>query len=107
MLSFKLVFFSLFSFTFTKRILSFSSLSANQGGVICISEVVDIFPGGLDSSCNSSSLAFCMMYSAFKVNKQSDNIWSCRTAFPILNQSVVPYKVITVASCPIYTFLRR
>ena len=39
--------FSLSSFTFIKRILSSSSLSANKGGVICISEVIDISPGNL------------------------------------------------------------
>ena len=48
----------------------------------------------------SSSLAFCMMYSACKLNKQSDNIQSCRTPFPVLNQSVVPSKVLTVAFWP-------
>ena len=39
-----------------------------------MSEVVDIFPGNLDSACDSSSPAFHMMYSAFKLNKQGDNI---------------------------------
>ena len=37
-------------------------------------EVVDISPSDLDSSYESSSLAFCMMYSAYKLNKQGDNI---------------------------------
>ena len=41
--------FSRSSFTFIKRLFSSSSLSANKGGVICISEV-DISPGNLDSS---------------------------------------------------------
>ena len=45
-----------------------------MGGVICISEVVDISPGNLDSACASSSPAFLMMYSAYKLNKQGDNI---------------------------------
>ena len=47
------------------------------------------------------------MYSAYKLNKQSDNIQPCCTAFPILNQSVVPCKVLTVASWTTYRFLRR
>ena len=48
MLSFKPT-FSLSYFTFTKRFLS-SSLSCHKGGVICISEVIDISPGNPDSS---------------------------------------------------------
>ena len=31
----------------------------------------------------------------------------CCTAFSILNQSIVPYEVLTVASWPTYRFLRR
>ena len=42
--------FSLSSFTFIKRLFSSSSLSANKGGVICLSEVIDISLGILDSS---------------------------------------------------------
>ena len=49
MLSFKPT-FSLSSFTVIKRLFSSSSLSAVKGGVICISEVIDISPGNLDSS---------------------------------------------------------
>ena len=54
----------------------------------------------------SSSLAFCMMYSANKLNKQGDNIKPWCTHFPIWNQSVVPCPVLTVASWPVYRFLR-
>ena len=39
--------FSFSSFTFIKRLFSSSSLSANKGGVICISEVIDISPSGV------------------------------------------------------------
>ena len=48
MLSFKSA-FSLSSFTFIKRLFS-PLLFCHNGGVICISEVVDISPGNLDSS---------------------------------------------------------
>ena len=42
---------------------------------MCISEVIGIyFPAVLISACASSSLAFGMMYSAYKFNEQSDNI---------------------------------
>ena len=58
-------------------------------------------------SCASSSLAFCMMYSAFKLNKQGDNIQPLHTPFPIWNQFVVPCPVLTVASWSAYRFLRK
>ena len=37
------------------------------------------------------------MYSAYKLNKQGDNIQPWHTPFPILNQSVIPCPVLTVA----------
>ena len=58
-------------------------------------------------ACASSSPAFHMMYSAYKLNKQDDNIQPCHTPSPIRNQSVVPCLVLTVASWPAYRFLRR
>ena len=59
------------------------------------------------SASASSSPAFLMMYSAYKLNKEGDNIQSWRTPFPIWNQSVVPCPVLTVASWPAYRFLKR
>ena len=47
------------------------------------------------------------MYSAYKLNKQGDNIQPWRTPFPIWNQSVVPCPLVTVASWPAYKFLKR
>ena len=47
------------------------------------------------------------MYSAYKFNKQGDNIQPWCTPFPIWNQSVVPYLVLTVASWPAHRFLKR
>jgi len=106
MLSFKPT-FSLSYFTFIKRLFSSSSLSPARVVSICISEVIDISPSNLDSSCASSSPAFLMMYSAYKSNKQGDNIQPWRTPFPIWNQSVVPCPVLTGASWPVYRFLKR
>ena len=57
--------------------------------------------------CASSSLTFLMMYSAYKLNKQGDNIQPLCIPFPILNQSIVPSLVLIVASWPAYRFLRR
>ena len=47
------------------------------------------------------------MYSAYKLNKQSDNRQPWRTPFPIWNQSAVPSTVLTVAFLPAYKYLRR
>ena len=53
-------------------------------------------PAILIPACASSSPAFLMMYSAYKLNKQGDNIQPRHTPFPIWNQSVVPCPVLTV-----------
>ena len=58
-------------------------------------------------ACTSSSPAFLMMYSAYKLNKQGDNIHPWSTPFPIWNQSVVQCPVLTIVSWPAYRFLRR
>ena len=47
------------------------------------------------------------MYSAYKLNKQNDNIQPCHTTFPVLNQSIVPCSVLIVASWLAYGFLRK
>ena len=47
------------------------------------------------------------MYSAYKLNKQGDNIQSWRTPFPTWNRSAFPCPVLTVASWHAYRFLRR
>ena len=52
-------------------------------------------PADLIPTCASSCLAFCMMYSAYKLNKQDDNMKPWYTPFPILNLSIVPGLVLT------------
>ena len=42
-----------------------------------------------------------MMYSAYKLNKQGDNIQACLTPFPIWNQCIVPCLVLTVVLDPL------
>ena len=79
----------------------------HKGGIICISEDIDTSPSILIAACASSSPAFLMMYSAYKLNKQGDNIQPWHTPFPIWNQCVVPCPVLTVASWPVYSFLKR
>ena len=47
-------------------------------------------PAILIPPCASSSPAFLMMYSAYKLKKQGDNIQPWHTPFPICNQFVIP-----------------
>ena len=47
-----------------------------------------LLPGIMIPAWSSSSPAFCMIYSAFKLNKQCDNMQSWHLPFPIWNQSV-------------------
>ena len=105
MLSFKPT-FSLSYFTFIKRIFS-SSLSVIRVVTSAYLRLLIFLLAILIPACASSSPAFLMMYSAYKLNKQGDNIQPWHSPFPILNQSVVPCLVLTVASWPAYRFLRR
>ena len=106
MLSFKPN-FSLSSFTFIKRLFSFSLLSAIRLVSSAYLRWLIIFPTILIPVYASSSPKFLMMYSAYKLKKHGDNIQPWRTPLPIWNQSVVPCPVLTVASWPAYRFLRR
>ena len=106
MLSFKPT-FSPFCFTFIKRLRSSSPLSAVRVVTSVDLRLLIFFPAILIPDCASSSPAFHMMYSAYKLNKHGDNIQPWRTPFPIWNQSVVPCPVLTVASWLVYRFLKR
>ena len=106
MLNFKPT-FSLCSFTFIKRLFSSSSLSAIRMVSSAYLKLLIFLLAILIPACASSSPAFLMMYSAYKLNKQGDNIEPWHTPFPIWNQSVVPCPVLTVASWPAHRFLKR
>ena len=106
MLNFKPA-FSLSSFTFIKRLFSSSSLSVIRVMSSAYLRLLIFLPSILIPTCASSSPAFCMMYSAYKLNKQGDNIQPWCTPFLIWNQFVVPCPDLTVASWPAYRFLRR
>jgi len=80
MLSFKPT-FSLSSFTFSKRLFSSSvqfssvqSLSAIRVVSSAYLKLLIFLPAILIPACASSNLAFLMMFSAYKLNKQGDNI---------------------------------
>ena len=106
MLSFKPT-FPLSSITFIKRLFSSSSLSAIRVVSSTYVRLLIFLLAILIPACASSSPAFLMMYSAYKLNKQGDNLQPWHTPFPIWNQSVVPCPVLTVASWPAYRFLKR
>ena len=105
-LSFKLA-FSLSSFTFIKRLFSSTLLSTIRVVSSVYLRLLIFLPAIFLPACASSSPAFRMIYSAYKLNKQGDNIQLWRTPFPIWNQSVVPCPVLTVASWPEYRFLKK
>ena len=94
MLSFKPT-FSLSSFTFIKRHFSSSSLSAIRVVSSAYLRLLIFLLAVLIPACASPSPAFLVMYSAYKLNKQGDNIQPWHTPFAIWNQSVVPYPVLT------------
>ena len=98
--------FSLFCFTFIKRLFSSSSLSAIRVVSSAYLRLLMFLLAILIPACASSSLGFHIMYSAYKLNKHSDNIQPC-SPFPVWNQSTVQCSALTVASCPAYRFLRR
>ena len=95
--------FSLSYFIFIKRLFSSSSLSAIRVLSSAYLRLLIFLPAILITACASCSPAFLMMYSAYQLNKQGDNI----QPFLICNQSVVPCPVLTVASWPAYRFLKR
>ena len=99
--------FSLSSFTFFQRLFSSSSLSAVIVVLSAHLRLLIFLLAILIPAYASSSPAFLMMYSAYKLNKQGDSIQPWRTPFPIWNQSIVLCQVLTVASWPAYRFLRR
>ena len=83
-LSFKLV-LSLSSFTL-KRLFSSSSLSAIRVVSSVYLRLLMFLPPILIPAWNSSCLAFLMMCSAYRLNKQGDSRQLCCTPFSILNQ---------------------
>ena len=66
--------FSLSYFTFIKRLFSSSSLSAIRIVSSAYLRLLIFLPAILIPACASSSPAFLMVYSAYKLNKQGDNI---------------------------------
>ena len=106
MLSFKPA-FSLYSFTFIRRPFSYSLFSSMRVVSSAYLRVLIFLLIVVIPPCASFILAFHMMYSSYKLNKQDDNKHPWSTPFPIWNQSIVPCVILTIASLPAYRFLRR
>ena len=105
MLNFKPT-FSLSSFTFIKRLLSSFSLSAIRVVSSAYLRLLIFLPAILIPACASYSPGFLMVYSAYKLNKQDDNIQLWYTPCPIWNQSIVPCPVLLLPDLH-YRFLKR
>ena len=89
--------------TFIKRLFSSSSLSAITVVSSAYLRLLIFLLAILILAYASSSLAFYVMYSACKLNKQGNNIQPWHTPFPI---GTSPCPVLTVASWPAYRFLK-
>ena len=113
MLNFKPA-FSFSSFTFIRRLFSSSSVSAMRVLHAYLKLLIFLHIWGYWYFSQQPWFQLVlhpaqrfMMYSAYKLNKQGDNIQPLRIPFPIWNQPVVPCPVLTVASWPAYSFLKR
>ena len=93
--------FSVSSFTFIKRFFSSSSLYVLRVVSSAYLRLLIFLPAILIPVSASSSCAFSLntKYSAFKLNKQCENIQPWCTPFEMWNQSV-PCPALTVASWP-------
>ena len=94
-------------FYFIKRLFISFSPSAIKVVSSAYMRLLIFLPTILIPACASSSLVFCMVYSTYNLNNQSDNLQLWCTPFSILNQSMVPCPVLTVVSWTPYRFHRR
>ena len=96
------------SLTLIKRLFNSSSFSAFR---VVSSEYLRLLMfllPILNPACYSCSALFLMMCSVYRLKNQGNSRLSCCSrSFLILNQSVVPYRVLTVAYWLAYRFLRR
>ena len=103
--SFKLA-LSLSSFTLPKKLFSSSLLSAIRVISSTYLRLLMFLLPTLIPAYNSSSLAFLMMCSAYRFNKQGDSRQPCHSFFDLKPISC-SIQGSTIASWPTYRFLRR
>ena len=104
--SFKLA-FSLSSFTFIKRFYRSSSFSAIRVKSSTYLRLLMLLPAPWFQLVTYPAWHFSWYAQHVPLNKQSDSRQCCHTLFSILCESVVPYRVLTVASWSTYRFLKR
>ena len=83
-------------FTFLKRLFSSSSLSDIKVVSSAYLRLLIFLLAILIPASASPNPAFCLMYSAYKLNEQGDNIQTWSTPFPSGNQSVILCQVLTI-----------
>ena len=86
------------SFTLDKRLFSSSSLTAVRVVSSTYLRLFMFLPPILIPAYTSASPAFLMVCSAYTLNQKGNSREPCCTSFLTMNQSVVPYRVLTVAS---------
>ena len=91
--------FSLSSFTSLRGFLVPLHFSAIRVVSSAYLRLLIFLPAILIPASASSNLAFLMMYSAYKLNKQGDSIQPWHTPFPILNQ----YCCMSGSNCSFFT----
>ena len=80
------------SFHFHQEALQFLFAFCHKHGVSsAYLRLLIVLPTILIPACASSSPAFLMMYSVYKLNKQGDSMQPWNTPFPVWNQSVVHF----------------
>ena len=89
--------FSLSSFTLNKRLFSSPSLSASRVVSSTYQRLlISHLSMVLIPAFHSSSLAFCMMYSTCKLNKQDDNIQPWHTQFKCNLSQTTQYFLVNI-----------
>ena len=83
-----------------KRLFNSSLIFANRMAYL---KLLIFLPEILIPAYGSSSSAFLMRCSAYKLNKQGDDTQPWHNPFPVWNQSIVPCPVLTVVSWPAYS----
>ena len=91
--------FPLSSFTSIKKLFSsslFSAVNMVSSGYL---KLLIFLPAILILGCASSSSAFCLMYSAYKLNKQGNNIQSYHNIFFFFNLEQVCSSISSSNCC--------
>ena len=95
--------FQLFTCILINRLFTFSSLSAIREVSSTYKRLLIFLPGVLIPAWTSSSVAFLKTYSAYKLNKQGENIQPWHTPCPIFEPA---YCSISSSHCYFFTCIQ-